>query len=173
VKSAFTLVIRSRVNSELARYVNQREVLVVEQTMRNGELTVIAAMLLVNANMYAQETKPFAILPDNAAHKVLHLCSREGSPNVDGSWHPTKLEIERLESRLMDISRLRSKGAAIQISQPGHYYRQYIAVMVRGHKQIYVNASSDRPPSVWHTRIVDISDSGFSWCVVRVDEQAF
>jgi hypothetical protein len=138
-----------------------------EQTIRKAELTVIAAILLLNANVYAQQTKPFVLLPDNAAHKISRLCSREGVPNVDGSWRPTKLEIERLESRLMDISRLRSKDAAIQISQPDHYYRQYVAVVVRGYKLIHVNAFSDRPSSVWHRRIIDICDSGPSgWGVL-------
>ncbi len=135
--------------------------------MRKGELTVIAAMLLVNPNVYAQATKPFALLPENAAHKVSRLCSREGLPHVDGSWHPTKLEIKRLEARLVNISRLRSKDAAIQISQPDQYYRQYVAVVVRGQKRIYVNAFLDRPPSSWHKRIFDICDSGPSgWGVL-------
>ena len=137
--------------------------------MRKAKETVVAVILIVNANAYAQEKKPFALLPDGAAHDVARLCSRENLSNVDGSWRPTKPDIELLESRLVDISRLRSKGAVkgIHISQPGRYYRQYIAVVVDGHKLIYVNAFSNKPPSSWRTRFVDICDSGTSeWAVL-------
>ncbi|PYV71480.1 MAG: hypothetical protein DMG96_28705 [Acidobacteria bacterium] len=137
--------------------------------MWKPNVTVITAFLILNANTYAQKQKPFALLPKSAAHSLSRLCSREGLPNVDGSWRPTKYDIELLESRLADISRLRSKGAlkSIQISQPGRYYRQYIAVVVGGHRLIYVNAFSHRPTSFWRTRLVDICDTGPSeWGVL-------
>jgi hypothetical protein len=123
---------------------------------------VIAVLLALHGTGLAQGRKPFALLPDSSARDVLHFCSRGGLQRVDGAWHPTRTEIKLLESRLADISRLPSKGKlkGVQISQPGLYYRQYIAVVVAGHKLIYVNAFSDNPPSSWRTRVVDICDTG-------------
>jgi hypothetical protein len=141
---------------------NGRQVLIGEQGMGKYGLSVIAVLLMLSANVFAQEKKPFVLLPDSSAHNVLHLCSRVGLQRVDGSWRPTRAEIELLESRLVDILQLQSKGAVkdIRISQPNRYYRQYIAVVVRGHKLIYLNAFSHNPPSSWRTRLVDICDTG-------------
>jgi hypothetical protein len=133
------------------------------QWMLKSKMTVIAVLLTLNAGVYAQEKKPFVLLPDSAARNVSRLCSRKGLPHVDGSWRPTTADIELLESRLPDILRLRSKAAlkGIQISQPGRFYRQYIPVVVGRHKLIYVNAfSTYKPPSSWRTRLVDVCDTG-------------
>ena len=84
---------------------------------------------MLSAGTYAQQTKPFVQLPDGAVHKVSRLCSREGLQNLDGSWRPTKGQIELLESRLLGISRLLSndKLERVRISDPRHYYRQYLS----------------------------------------------
>ena len=127
----------------------------------------IATLLLLTATTSAQETKSFIVLPDSAIHKVSHLCSREGLPKVAGSWRPTTAQIELLESRLMDISRLVSGGEVkgVQISQPAHYYRQYVPVLVGKQQLIYVNAFSDSPPPAWRTGFVDMCDAD-AWGVL-------
>jgi hypothetical protein len=130
--------------------------------MQKLTVPAIVVLLMLNASAYTQEKKPFVLLPDSAALEVSRLCSREGLAHVDGSWHPTTPDIELLESRLVRISGLRSKGAlkGLQINQPDRYYRQYIAVVIGGHKLIYLNAFSQKPPSSWRTRLVDICDTG-------------
>jgi hypothetical protein len=131
--------------------------------MLKSKVPVIAVLLMLNASVYAQEKKSSVLLPESAAHHVSRLCSREGLPRVDGSWRPTTHDIELLESRLVDVSQLQGEGEPknIQIGQPSRYYRQYVAVVVGGHKLIYVNAfSSVKPPPSWRTQLVDICDGG-------------
>lgn len=129
-------------------------------------MRIVPILLVMSATVYAQEKKPFVLLPDSAARAVSHLCSREGVGKVQGSWNPTSHDIERLESELAAISRLRSRHGevgelkGVQISQPYAYYRQYVAVVAGGHKLIYVNAFSYQPPSSWRKQLVDLCDTG-------------
>jgi hypothetical protein len=123
---------------------------------------VIAMFLILSASTFAQEKKPYALLPGSAAHDVSRLCSREGISGVGRSWHPNADQIGLLESLLVSVSRLRSNGESrnVQILQPYVYYRQYIPVVVGSQKLIYVNAFSHKQLASWRTRLVDICDTG-------------
>jgi hypothetical protein len=130
---------------------------------------LFAANLVVRG--YADENKPFSVLPTNAAKAVSRPCSRDGVAGITGGWRPLQSDIDQLESRLPDISRLRSRvedigEAGIQIRQPTNYYRQYIGIVVGNRKLIYINAFSDPHPE-WRTQVVDVCDSGPSeWGVL-------
>ena len=133
-------------------------------TMPGFKLTTIA--LLLGGLSHAQ-TRPFALLPASAAQSISHFCSRQGISGVRGSWHPTQTELERLESHLMRISRLKSEDELKRVQQPAGFYRQYIPIVVGGRKLIYVNAFSWTPTSYWRERIVDVCDTGPSgWGVL-------
>jgi hypothetical protein len=85
---------------------------------------------------------------------------------VNGSWEPTVDDIEKLDSRLSRVSKLQSHGEFI--ADPSSYYRQYIGIIIGGHKLIYVNAFAfGKLPSDWRKRLVDICDGGTSaWGVL-------
>ena len=84
--------------------------------MLKSKVPVIAVFLTLNAGMYAQEKKPFVLLPDSAARNLSRLCSRKGMTHVDAIWRPTIGDIQLLESRLANISRLRSEAALNGVS---------------------------------------------------------
>jgi hypothetical protein len=50
--------------------------------------------------------------------------------------------------------------ASIRIEHPDRYFRQYVAVLVDGRKEIFINALCDevQPPPDWHTRLAIYSD---------------
>jgi hypothetical protein len=138
-------------------------------SMTESKLAMIGILFLLSSVTYGQAKKPSVLLPATAAQSVSHFCSRAGIPKVSGSWHPTQTELERLESHLMRISRLKSEDELkeVQIAQPAGFYRQYIPIVVGGRKLIYVNAFSRTPASYWHERIEDVCDAGPSgWGVL-------
>jgi hypothetical protein len=67
--------------------------------MRTFKLTTAAFLLFSTSVASGKNDKGFAVLPRSEAHHVSRLCSRYGVPKVDGSWEPTKADIDGLESR--------------------------------------------------------------------------
>jgi hypothetical protein len=129
------------------------------------DLKVIAftVALLSVQNAVGQRAKPYVLLPESAANEVSILCSRE-VPKVDGSWRPTAADLQGLEARLSQISKLKSNEgmAGITIVNPEQYTRQYVAVVVAGRKLIYINAfpSDLEPGDSWRKRLENICDGG-------------
>ena len=84
-----------------------------------------------------------AILPASAAERTLKLCSRSRPADVDGSWEVPESVVRLLEADLPKLSRLKASGCCYvggRVRDPGSYYRQYVGVLVRGRKLIYINA---------------------------------
>jgi len=126
-------------------------------------------VLAVTSVLGGQDNIRSVILPEKAAQQISQLCSREGPPKFDSAWTPTDDDIRKMESQLLRISRLRSKGGIVgeSIERPERYYRQYVGIVVAKRKLIYINAFCDeKPPSIWKERIVDVCDGGCSWGVV-------
>src|SRR5262245_22369046 len=101
------------------------------------------------------------VLLSGSEKAISKLCSRLG-PKVDGGWKTTEQVIATLESNLKRITSLRSAGAikGKQITHPENCYRQYVPVLVAGHKLIYVNAFCGIKVSDWRTQFVTICDGG-------------
>jgi hypothetical protein len=122
-----------------------------------------AVALLSVSNALGQRAKPYVLLPESSAQEVSKLCSREG-PKVDGTWTPTAADLQGLEGKLSQLSKLKSNGGMtnIHIANPARYYRQYVAVVVAGRKLIYINAFSGdlEPGDSWHKRLENICDGG-------------
>ena len=112
-------------------------------------LRLVVITLLAASTISAQSSKS-ALLPQKEAQSVTRLCSRGGPGKVDGSWEPTKADLQLLESRL----------SKIQIKNPESYYRQYVAIMVKGRKLIYINGLCTNPPSNWRNKLTDVCDGG-------------
>jgi hypothetical protein len=133
-------------------------------------ITTLSTFVLVLSGFSAnsQEAKQSAVLPVSEAQRVTQLCSRSGPSKIDGSWTPSKADVEKLELHLSQISKLRSNGGirGEQVHHPERYYRQYVGVVVGGRKVIYVNAiCQSRPPASWQERLADVCDGGCNWGV--------
>lgn len=54
-----------------------------------------------------------------------------------------------------------------QVENPGHFYMQYVGIVVKGRKLIYISAfADDKPPDFWRERAVIICDGGVDWGVL-------
>jgi hypothetical protein len=74
-----------------------------------------------------------------------------------------------MESHLSRIAGLRTESGIIgvRIEYPDRYYRQYLGIIVKNRKFIYINAfCDDPPPDYWQECVVDVCDGGCHWGVV-------
>jgi hypothetical protein len=74
-----------------------------------------------------------------------------------------------MEARLSRISRLRTRSgiAGVRIEHPDRYYRQYLGIIIDGHKAIFINAfCAEKPSEFWRETLIDVCDGGCSWGVV-------
>jgi hypothetical protein len=96
----------------------------------------------------------FVLLPASEAILV---------PNA-GTWRPTKADIDGLEARLQELSRVKAEDRSagqITVDHPRQYFRQYVAVIREGRKLIFVNAFCDEVQFPdWHQRLVVVFDGG-------------
>jgi hypothetical protein len=125
---------------------------------------IVVSLWFVSAS-WAQERKPFVVLPASQALAVNQLCSRPG-PKVEGGWVPEERDTQALEARLGDVTSERHGT----ISNPFSFYRQYVGIVVAGKRLIYVNAF---PPQVglkdWKTRLMSVCDGGPSFWGIQFD----
>ncbi len=132
--------------------------------------TILTSSLVLALTFGSQQAKASrsVVLPESAAKQMTELCSRPGAPKFDATWAPTEADIKIMESRLSHVSRLSSKSGIIgeQIEHPEKYYRQYVGIVVKDRRLIYINAFCDeQPPSDWAKRVIDVCDGGCSWGV--------
>jgi hypothetical protein len=137
--------------------------------MRNGILAALTVLPLLTAVLlYAQGGVRYVVLPPREARQVSELC--RAGPKVDGAWQPSRVDTDTLESRLPLIAKLASTSGlvGIHIAQPERYYRQYLGIVVKDRKLIFVNAFLlDELPADWHERLVNYCDGGSTfWGVV-------
>jgi hypothetical protein len=125
---------------------------------------IVVALLSAGAS-WAQDRKPFVVLPAREAQAVNQLCSRPG-PKVENGWVPDERDIEALEARLGDV-KSEHHGS---ISNPFSSYRQYVGIVAEDRRLIYVNAF---PLQVslkdWKTRLVSVCDGGPSFWGIQFD----
>lgn len=80
-----------------------------------------------------------------------------------GTWQPTEAEIGGLEASLPLISYLRAENWSpryhVSIDHPQNYFRQYVPVLRKGKKLIYINAFCEQTPD-WRQRFAVILDGG-------------
>jgi hypothetical protein len=134
--------------------------------LRNLKPAVIVFILLALPDAFSQQKQRFVLLPESEARRFtnpsMNLCSRE-TPRAEGTWQPSEADLKSLEAHFSDLSKLVSKGSpsTVQILHPEQYYRQYIGVVVRGKKLIYINSLPDITFSRnWREEFVDVCDGG-------------
>jgi len=132
-------------------------------------ISATAFILVMTSLPVAQIKTRWTLLPETEADHAKQLCSRPGPPKFQATWKPTESDIQTMESRLSRISRLRTRSGivGVQIEHPDRYYRQYLGIIIDGHKFIFINAfCDDKPPEFWRETLIDVCDGGCSWGVV-------
>jgi hypothetical protein len=84
-----------------------------------------------------------AIMDSSAGPKMLHQCSRSTPNNIQSYWKPSKRDIDSLENRFQVIKEIRSKECCVggaRIDSLQQYGFQYVGVIIKGKKYIYINA---------------------------------
>ena len=102
--------------------------------MRTWKFQIVSVLLLLVTSAQAQQK--FVILPARLATRIAK----------QGTWQPTKADIDGIEANLSQVSKLKAenwKSPAIRIDHPETYFRQYIAILRDGKRRIYVNAFCD------------------------------
>ncbi len=111
------------------------------------------------------------ILPPSEGPTLIRQCSRGSPAEVSGFWVPSLSQIAALEERLPEL--IRKKGQKVNLSDS---YRQYLGVISRGKKLIYVNSF----PSVafdffkrrdWRVTSITICDGGREFWGVEFDPE--
>ena len=102
-------------------------------------------ILLVTSPIYAGE---YVLMDQSDSQALVEQCSRD-APEIEGSWSPSKAEIEELEANLQKLKEIDATGCCGSgklEGDPTHYYRQYVGIIFKGKKYIYINSISDG----WH-----------------------
>ena len=146
--------------------------------MRTHRSILTTLLVVLVASISVAQTKTRAVLlPETEADHAKQLCSRPGPPRFSATWKPTEKDILTMESRFSRISRLRTQSGivGVRIKHPDRYYRQYLGIVIKNRKFIFINAFCDeKPPEFWRETLIDSCDGGCSWGVVyNVDSGEF
>ena len=129
----------------------------------------IGCLTLLSCSLAMAQTQPrWTLLPETEAQHAKQLCSRP-SPEFQGTWKPGESDIQTMESRLSRVSQLRARSGIIgtQIQHPARYYRQYLGIIIKNRKFIYINGlCEEKPPASWRETLADVCDGGCYWGVV-------
>lgn len=129
-------------------------------------MTAIVSVGGCSAAYQLGESLPGAVLSAGQGESMLHQCSRWAPTEVTEFWVPDSELIERLEIDLPRLARIKAKRCCLleaSVRSPSSYYRQYVGVIWKGRKLIYVNAFSAPEPG-WESEAVAICDGGAaSW----------
>jgi hypothetical protein len=129
--------------------------------MRTVKPVIATLLLLVLCQTSGQSGERSVLLPAREAKAVSKWYSKDRAEKIDGTWEPSKTDLDELEANLSQISTLNIYGwdLRIHIEHPEQYFRQYIAVKVSGQNRIFVNSFRDEtPPSDWHDKLYVVTD---------------
>ncbi len=106
---------------------------------------IVIIILFFTPLAYAGE---YVLISQPDSQELVEQCSRD-APVIEGTWSPTKAEIEELEAdlhKLKEIDATGCCGSGKLDGDPTDYYRQYAGIIVKGKKYIYINSVPDE----WH-----------------------
>jgi len=131
--------------------------------MRTRKLVVAGLLIFLIAVAQGEQDQCSVLLPESEANRLASMYPKKGPQGIDGSWQPSRSQIETLEASLPHISDLRNGGApnGQKIEHPERYYRQYLAVVRAGQKVIHVNALCQVGEiSYWRNQLAIVMDGG-------------
>jgi hypothetical protein len=90
------------------------------------------------------------------------------------SWQPSGDDLRGLEANLPQISSMKEngRGPAWRIENPTQYFRQYLAIVQSGKRQIFVNAfcrATEGDSEGWHHNLQIVYDGGTCYWQVFYD----
>lgn len=138
--------------------------------MKNQFYYILTTCLLLSFSIvcFGQREKS-ALLPATEAKAVTQQCSRSSPNEFTETWEPTKTDIRLMESRFSAIKKLKAKCCmeGEQIENLDRPYMQYVGIVIKGKKLIYINAFYDSDPGEsWKERAYVICDGGTAWGVL-------
>jgi len=96
--------------------------------------------LLATSSVVSAATPRYAVLPESTLSKTLNQCSRS-TPQASAAWTPSTEQLRELEDHLPQLAELAARqGLPRHIGDPASSFRQYLGVVVDGHRYIYINA---------------------------------
>jgi hypothetical protein len=129
--------------------------------------SIVTVCILVGICAAQTEPKSFSfppegrhVMPVSLGKSLLHPCSRSAPTHVTAFWEPTEKEIDDLETRLLPyLTVLAKAGTALPPAEL--YDRQFVGIVRKGRKLIYVNFF---PPGFRENdpghQVIDICDGG-------------
>jgi hypothetical protein len=109
-------------------------------------------------------------LPRSAFETGLHFCSREGPAGLSGFWQVPAAEAANIDGQL--LRKLRDPRLRGQLgADPTAYTRQYVGLVRKGRRYVYVNASMRRPAN-WRTQLIVVCDDGASSWGIEYDPRS-
>jgi hypothetical protein len=103
--------------------------------------------------------KKCVILPESEGHNLVSPCSRVGPDRVTAFWTPSVAQVLDVEKRLPAL--LSTSGHKVRLSDSS---RQYVGVISRGRRLIYVNAFSENMAAAletdWKKKAFTVCDGG-------------
>jgi hypothetical protein len=140
--------------------------------MRTARPVIATLLLFVLYQASGQNVQRSTLLPAKEAKAVSKWYSEDRSEKIDGSWQPSKVDLDGLEANLSQVSTLQiyGWGSRIHIEHPEKYFRQYIAVKVSGQNRIFVNSfCGEKPPSDWQNHLHVMIDGAICYWQVLYD----
>ena len=124
-------------------------------------------MTLSSTMAFAEVQKMYTILSGQEAKNISGQCSRTGPPDFTDIWIPDEKIIASIESNLDKIEHLSPDLcclANVKITNVNSYFRQYVGIVCKGRRLIYINAFlGTDPPNNWQTEPVIACDGGTSF----------
>ena len=112
-----------------------------------GLLTIYGLAIASMSSSGADANPPFTVLEGRHAQSLSRACSRADPPKFQDTWQPSEEEIQELEQQLPRLQQIKSSlccGPGRNVENVLDYYRQYLGIVVKGRKVIYINALSIR-----------------------------
>ncbi|MEP6903350.1 MAG: hypothetical protein ABJA66_16600 [Actinomycetota bacterium] len=108
---------------------------------------LLCLTFLMCCSIFAQRDKS-ALLPESEAKILAEQCSRQNPPEFSETWSPTRSDIKAMESKFSDLKKLKTRGE--KITNPEEFYMQYVGIVIKSKKFIYINAFYfSEPPEGW------------------------
>jgi hypothetical protein len=140
------------------------------------------------ANARREETRrqgPWAVVPEKSAERLVGRCEAT-SPTFEGTWTPDEEIIRTLEDALPSaLTRATFRTAMpLDASVPplSDYYRQYVGLIRRGKKAVYINgfhrryaedtAASPKESMSWRKIPISVCDGGHDFFGGEYDVEA-
>lgn len=141
--------------------------------------SILIILILIFSNVYSQNKyspKFSTIISANNGLIMMNQCSRSTPENINGFFELAKNDVEQLEENFKNVYSLKSTKccyAKKKIQNLENFAFQYIGVMIKNEKYIYINAlrfsNSDEVDESksffknWKTLPINVCDGGSSY----------